>query len=119
MKTADWHIVAYDIKSPKRLAKVHRQLQKIALPLQKSVFLILANEQRLFKILNQLTLLINSKEDDIRTYPVHSAQSLWLEGQSSHSSLYLDQLPLKKTWNHTQKCRIKEYPDRIAPKEAQ
>ncbi len=119
MRRSNWHLIAYDIKNTKRLAKVHRVLQKMALPIQRSVFLILANDQRLENILDQITTIINTKEDDIRTYPIHSAQTIWLEGQSPHPNLFINQPPLQKTWNHTYKWLKQKYPTRSAPYEAE
>ena len=83
------HLVCYDIAEPRRLGKVHRFLKKTAIPLQYSVFLVLANKPGLIDILSGIRELIDEGEDDVRAYPlpkrldyVHLGRQLFPEGMS-------------------------------------
>lgn len=102
MADNQWHIIAYDIKDSKRLAKIHRALQKVAMPLQHSVFLVFYSPTQLEKLLQRLTRLMVMDEDDLRCYPIHDIQHLWLHGRSSHPDLYVNDPAPAQTWNHTQ-----------------
>lgn len=61
-------LICYDIRDKKRLARVHRRLQKDALPLQYSVFLFIGTELMLKRCLHDLEKLIKPSEDDLRCY---------------------------------------------------
>jgi CRISPR-associated protein Cas2 len=65
----DW-IIAYDISSPRRLARVHRHMVKHAIPLQKSVFMATMTVAQARKLRGELNALIDPKADDIRMYPL-------------------------------------------------
>lgn len=69
LKETNW-IICYDIRCPKRLQRVHRFCKKSAIPLQKSVFALKADEERLDLWMNGLETLIDPATDDIRIYPV-------------------------------------------------
>ncbi|MFT4256103.1 MAG: CRISPR-associated endonuclease Cas2 [Pseudoxanthomonas sp.] len=64
------YIVCYDIRNPKRLARVHRAIKKHAMALQYSVFLFTGTAQQLQHCLSQLETLIDKRTDDIRAYPI-------------------------------------------------
>ncbi len=81
------HIVAYDIANPKRLGRVHRYLKKQAVPLQYSVFLVELDQARREKLLRGLRELIDTRQDDVRIYPLPDqpewialGKPLWDEG---------------------------------------
>jgi CRISPR-associated endonuclease Cas2 len=63
-------IVCYDISDPRRLGRVFRQLKKLALPLQYSVFLFIGDDRQLERCLRDLAQLIDEKHDDLRAYPL-------------------------------------------------
>ena len=63
-------IVAYDITSPRRLARVHRYLSGRALALQKSVFFWRGTPAEFIALRRQLAALIRPSQDDIRLYPL-------------------------------------------------
>lgn len=63
-------IIAYDIADPKRLARVHRLMKKLALPLQYSVFYTRMNDRQKQQMIKLLEKKINPKQDDIRIYPL-------------------------------------------------
>lgn len=111
-KQAQWHILAYDIKNPKRLQKVHRLVSKSCLPLQKSVYFVLANEQRMQKFMKKLEKYLNLKEDDVRTYPIESAQTVWLYGSSLNPDLVMDNAPKMSAWQRTKQWLQKKYKDK-------
>ncbi|MEX1167650.1 MAG: CRISPR-associated endonuclease Cas2, partial [Hydrogenophaga sp.] len=74
--TQRW-LLAYDIADPKRLQKVGRLMRKEGEPLQYSVYLLRGNRQRVQRLLDQLTLLINKKVDDLRVYPMGENTRIW------------------------------------------
>lgn len=64
------YLIAYDITDPKRLARMHRYLRKIAVPIQYSVFYLIADERHLDALLADAASLIDPKSDDLRCYPL-------------------------------------------------
>ena len=62
------HLLAYDIADPKRLAKVHRAVRRVGIPLQYSVFLVPGTRGMLDALLADLRGIISQSEDDIRAY---------------------------------------------------
>jgi CRISPR-associated protein Cas2 len=90
-----WYVLAYDIREPRRLKRVHYYLKKQALPLQKSVFIVHCSANQLADILNEVRERASLGEDDIRLYPVSSPQSLWAAGQQAKQlhSLYQTKTP--------------------------
>ncbi len=80
MARPGWYMVAYDIADPKRLGKVHRLLKKEGLAVQKSIFLVFGEEERMNALLDRLADVINSKQDDIRAYPVTNPKEVWTTG---------------------------------------
>jgi len=65
------YMVCYDIGNHRRLAKLARNLEKEAMRIQKSVFLLssVTNEQ-LLDIIEMINAIIDSEEDDVRIYTV-------------------------------------------------
>lgn len=68
-ETRTW-LIAYDITSPKRLARVHRYLKTVAVPVQYSVFAAEENEPGIRRIRDAIAQEINPKTDDVRIYPL-------------------------------------------------
>jgi CRISPR-associated protein Cas2 len=79
---ARWHFVCYDIAHPRRLARVHRLLSGVGLPLQYSVFLVRANKPGLLQLLDALMALIDARADDLRVYPLPSRPRIWCYGRA-------------------------------------
>ena len=75
-ETQRW-LLAHDIADPKRLQKVWRLMRKEGLPLQYSVYLVQGNRQRVQRLLEKITPLIDSKKDDLRVYPLGENTRLW------------------------------------------
>lgn len=61
-------MIAYDIRDPKRLMRVHRKLAAIAAPIQYSVFTATLTKPELDRLLDQLGRLIDPTCDDVRAY---------------------------------------------------
>ena len=63
-------LVCYDIRHPKRLARVHRFMKQEGIPLQYSVFLVPGTRQDMHEMLARLEERIDQREDDVRAYPI-------------------------------------------------
>jgi CRISPR-associated protein Cas2 len=63
-------LLAYDIADPRRLVRVHRTVKQQGMPLQYSVFLIIATPAVLDGLLAELDDIIDPRADDIRVYPL-------------------------------------------------
>ena len=75
-----WYLIAYDIHDPKRLRRFHYRLNKIALALQESVFLVQADKTGLDEIRAIVKDCTHTREDDVRLYPIASPGTLWSAG---------------------------------------
>lgn len=80
MPTAQWYLIQYDIRCKKRLVRVYRTLSSCAYALQRSVFAWYGTAEALNALQQQLSNIINAKEDDIRGYRIKNP--LLLFGQS-------------------------------------
>ncbi|MBT6339968.1 MAG: CRISPR-associated endonuclease Cas2 [Desulfobacula sp.] len=69
--------MAYDISNPKRLSKIHRMIKKHGIAIQKSLFLIKNTENMVNKLLNEISTIMNLKEDDLRAYPIIHPREVW------------------------------------------
>ena len=76
-----WYIIAYDIRRPKRLRRLHYYLRKRATALQNSVFLIKADDKYLKHLSKTIQSIADGSEDDIRIYPIHHPDTLWAAGK--------------------------------------
>ena len=64
-------ILSYDIADPKRLRKIARKVERKALRLQYSVFVLFdATQEEVTKLLEELTQLYHEEQDDIRVYRI-------------------------------------------------
>jgi CRISPR-associated protein Cas2 len=61
-------IIAYDVREPGRLVRVHKYLAKRAFALQYSVFAADLSDKGLAAAKRALSKLINEREDDVRFY---------------------------------------------------
>ena len=89
MAHSNWYLIAYDVKEKRRLQRLHKAIQAIALPLQHSVFVYQGDADILNRTLNQLVQLIDESEDDLRCYPIHSLEAIWFYGQARPSHLLM------------------------------
>ncbi len=78
MKKFDF-VLGYDIASPKRLQKVARLLEKVAIRIQYSLFIYLdVSKEELQLLVDELLELIDESEDDVRIYQVNAKRSIHL-----------------------------------------
>jgi CRISPR-associated protein Cas2 len=76
------YLVAYDVRDPKRLVRLHRFLKTRARALQYSVFLASLTRAERRRLLADIGRLIDRKADDVRLYPVPPGADLTLTGRS-------------------------------------
>jgi len=91
MKKFDF-VIGYDIASPKRLQKVAKLLEKVAIRIQYSLFFYpKVSREALEKLTSDILELIDKKEDDVRIYRVDSKYSLSLMSgfDLNHSKLFI------------------------------
>ncbi len=70
LSTVRTWLIAYDIRDPRRLQRVHRYLKSEAVPVQYSVFVTRVNANDLARIRVGLRDLIDATADDVRIYHV-------------------------------------------------
>jgi CRISPR-associated protein Cas2 len=64
---ARW-LVTYDIRDPKRLARVFKTLKKEGIPIQYSVFYLHTSSTKINQLMSKLAQLVNIRLDDVRAY---------------------------------------------------
>ena len=70
MRTADY-LICYDISDNKRLQRLGRRLEKLAIRIQYSVFYAPSvTQEMLFDIIGTIDEIIEATEDDVRVYTV-------------------------------------------------
>lgn len=74
-----WYLLCYDIRSPRRLQRVHKFLRTEAYPLQESVFAWYGSQVELQRLQDELLARIDPSQDDFRGYrlPAHAAIGFW------------------------------------------
>lgn len=78
-----WYLLAYDIRDPKRLQRVHYYLRRRALAAQQSVFFLYATDIELNQTLDDMAKRIHRHRDDVRAYPITHPAEVWLAGPSA------------------------------------
>ena len=73
-----WFLLVYDIRDDKRLRRLHRLIKKEGIALQRSVFLIHANQSQLKKIMAVVKKQTATLVDDVRLYPLRNPNILWM-----------------------------------------
>ena len=61
-------LLAYDIRDPKRLTRLHRYMKKQGIPMQYSVFLLYATARQIENIKQEVCAIIDERKDDVRIY---------------------------------------------------
>jgi CRISPR-associated protein Cas2 len=74
------YIVCYDIRDPRRLARVYKLLKGRGLHIQYSVFHCRLTWPNLMDLKVRLTGLIDERVDDIRIYPLPSEEKVVIMG---------------------------------------
>ena len=87
MAKAQWYLLAYDITHTKRLQKMGKLMQKKGIPLQKSVYCLLATPQQIDALLQHIETIIHLKHDDVRIYPIDDISAIWLYGSDTTPDL--------------------------------
>ncbi|MEA1918341.1 MAG: CRISPR-associated endonuclease Cas2 [Campylobacterota bacterium] len=65
------YLISYDISNTKRLQKLARRLEKLAIRIQYSVFFAQAiGQEDLFEIMETINDVIDDNEDDVRIYTI-------------------------------------------------
>ena len=75
-------LIAYDIADPRRLNRIHRRMIKHALPVQYSLFLFNGSQRDAQRLLDELAEFMDTREDDLRAYPVPTHPEINFIGQS-------------------------------------
>ncbi|HWP84883.1 MAG TPA: CRISPR-associated endonuclease Cas2 [Terriglobia bacterium] len=82
MEKRNW-LIAYDIRNPRRLSKVHRYLKRHAIPVQYSVFVYYGNSIQLDRLLSDLASRIEAAADDVRAYHLPDRCEVAMLGRQS------------------------------------
>ncbi len=77
----DAWLVAYDIRDPRRLARVHRLLKAQAVPLQYSVFIAWLKAPAVETLAGAIESRIDPRQDDVRLYHLPSRLELHALGR--------------------------------------
>ncbi len=91
MKRFDF-IIGYDIASVKRLPKVARVLERVAIRIQYSLFFYpQVSKEELRGLVDALLEVIDEQEDDLRIYQIDTKRSLSLMSgfDLSHAQIFL------------------------------
>ncbi len=75
-----WYLIAYDVRDPKRLQRLHRYLSRRSTALQHSLYLYNEREQNISDLLSEMQQFLRGHEDDLRLYPIHGPGDLWAGG---------------------------------------
>lgn len=83
-----WFLIAYDVVTSRRLKRIHRLLCRHGIPVQQSVFLVLARASALKKLEEQCCEILNLDEDDLAIIKTDSPDAIWMFGKGmSHFAL--------------------------------
>jgi CRISPR-associated endonuclease Cas2 len=64
------HLIAYDIRGPRRLMRVYKALSEVGYRIQYSVFAVDLDDRARARLADQVRRLIDRSEDDVRFYLV-------------------------------------------------
>jgi CRISPR-associated protein Cas2 len=85
------YLIAYDIRRPKRLRRVHTVAKRYGVAIQYSVFLARLTETRLECLIRELSSEIDGRFDDIRIYPIPTpVEVVLLRDQMIPDGVFLD-----------------------------
>ena len=88
----NWYLIAYDIREPRRLKRLHYRLRKHALAVQYSVFVIHATTDELQQV-EQMISENCEPQDDVRLYATGAPLNYWASAKQAEAlqSLYTAQ----------------------------
>jgi CRISPR-associated protein Cas2 len=75
-------IIAYDVREPGRLQRLHKFLSKHAVTVQYSIFAADLTEKELERVIARIGEIIDPAEDDVRLYAVPAGAGLHMSGHS-------------------------------------
>ena len=64
-------LICYDVADPKRLRRTFKELQDVALPVQKSVFVAELTQAELEQLMRRLAEHIGPQEDRLQVFSLH------------------------------------------------
>ena len=76
----NWHLIAYDVCERTRLQRLQRWLRRHATYLQESVAIFHGDAAALSRLIEGLRERVHLRADDLRIFPIHSPDDLWLFG---------------------------------------
>lgn len=91
-QTATWRLLAYDVRDPARLRRLHYRLKKQVAFVQESVALIRLDDEGVEALLSSLGEWI-APCDDLRIYRLTSLDAIWLAGPDPLPGMQLGQAP--------------------------
>lgn len=94
-------LVCYDIANPRRLGRVYRYINTVAVPVQYSLYITENSAQGILKIRDRLAKLIDPGEDDVRIYslPVRSHIVHYGRGALPEGLLLAQTDPARGVWS--------------------
>jgi CRISPR-associated protein Cas2 len=100
-----WYLIAYDVRDPKRLQRVHYYLRKRALAVQKSVFMLEIDAEAIREIESELRARVRTRTDDLRLYAIPGPAGLWAAGQQTEgvAGLYGGEAAPQRNGNRLQR----------------
>lgn len=78
---SQWYLIAYDVRCPRRMQRLHRRLKKSALAVQESVFLAELGRAARRRLVAELREVIDEREDDLRLYPAPHPARIWMSSE--------------------------------------
>lgn len=75
-------LIAYDLRDGRRIARVHRLLTKVAVPVQYSVFVARGSHNGMRQLARQVEDLIDARVDDVRLYPIPERPLIYTVGRA-------------------------------------
>ncbi len=75
-------LIGYDITNPRRLNRIRRRIIKDAVPVQYSLYLFHGSPREIQHLLDALAELMDTREDDLRAYPMPKHPEITTIGQS-------------------------------------
>ena len=82
MKRKGWYLIGYDIADPKRLKKIHKQLKNDGIAVQKSLFFVQGNEDKIIHLMKILSKKMDLSVDDLRAYPITDPKEVWTNNKN-------------------------------------
>ena len=77
------HLLAYDIRDPKRLIRLHSFMKKRAFAVQYSVFLVEFDSRKLADLVADIRVLIDERAEDVRIYALPTELDLETLGRAT------------------------------------